>query len=283
MRRFLFIPMLAALMGLASCSKDDNGLQRDGDVINATFDFSLPPITRAGAADGITRYIVEAYKADNVSGVSDHRVEAGTGSVTITLDKDTEYLFLFWADNGTANENTGTYNATSLKDVKPNTPAAAGTRAFYGSETMLSSDVGSDTPITLGNAVAEVNFVETDKYIAADNTLNVIYPHYNTFNVADGSVTKISTSITRTFDNIEQVAAETTIATDYIFAPKAEKELANISVRFNNEETKEIGNVPFQTNYRTNIKGEYSSVYGATFTVSNDVSGWEGSEDKNFE
>lgn len=279
MKKALFFSMLGALAALSSCGQPDDSLQRppQSDLTQATFEVE-PPNTRA-TVRGLTRYIVEAYEDRDLE-ATPLREESATGTVTLILKKDTEYIFLFWADYGIAKteevESSGYYNTADLKEVSV-TPAklgSVGERAFYSAVSFNSRDFEENRFVVLKNAVAEVNLVETGGLVTADNTVKITYPVSHIFNVNTGVTTEVAIPMTHTFTGITKVSAETTIATDYIFALQGEKAVVDIDLQFNAESVKKLTNVPFQCNYRTNIKGGYSNMYMSTFTISSEVDEW---------
>lgn len=274
MKKTLFLLMLSVALALTSCGKSEDVTQPSGgSTLNATFNV-CPPTTRAEVS-GLTRYIVEAYEGANLT-APPQRVESASGLLTLTLKKNTNYTFLFWADKGTVADGTtlsgGNYDASDLKAVKPAaaTVSNAGEQAYCLSVTFNSDDFAANASQVLKNAVASINLVQSGTgIVTTGNTVKITYANLGTFNVADGTITANSTAtpVTRTFT----VSATTgTIAKDYVLSGTT-KELVNLTVQFNDEPAKTITNVPVQTNYRTNITGEFSNIYASSFTVSSEV------------
>lgn len=272
MKKILFLSMLAAVVGFASCNKSDDGLQQntDGDV-QATFSVQSPA-SRA-TVTGLTRYIVEAYEGKDLA-ATPQRIESATGALTLTLKKNTEYTFVFWADKGTANTAIATsgdyYDATTLLDVKVNSAAynTTATPAYCLAVSFNSKDFESNKSVVLKNATAQINFVETAGLVDATNTLTVKYSSGGKLNVATGKITELGNEISRTYTNVGE---NNTLVTDYILAPLGDQRLLDLKVALDSEPAKEIYNVPLQQNYKTNIKGEYSNLYNSVFTISNEV------------
>lgn len=276
--------MLAALTAFTSCSKSDDGLQnQSGEVLNATFSVQAPA-TRA-TVNGLSRYIVEVYKCNDLTDRI-QRVESASGSLTVALENNTEYTFLFWADYGTAAEgetlSSGNYNASRLTEVKSAgaTIDQAGQQAYCLAVTFNSDNFAANASQVLKNAVASVNLVQSGNALATtDNTLKITYPNMGAFNVADGSLTANTPELplTRTFT----VSATTgTLVTDYVLANQSASELVNLTVQLNSETEKTITNVPLQCNYKTNIKGEFSNIYSSAFTVSSEVEDYYTDQEK---
>ena len=284
MKKSILSLIAGAIVALASCSQSDDmpGQPQEG-VQTATFTIQTPAATR-GAVAGLTRYIVEAYEGSTATGTPATRVEAATGTLTLGLKKNTEYTFLFWADKGTAKTEgttgSGYWNTNDLKAVSITSgkESTAGEAAYCLTRTFNSANFDANKAVTLKNATAQVCFIEAAGLSAADNTLKVTYPAGGKLNVGTGSVTDVAEAITHTFTNIGQAAANTTLATDYILAPKDEDKVLNLTIQLNTEDPKPIPNAPFRQCFSTNIKGEYSTFGQFTFTVTAD-DGWDGTNE----
>lgn len=287
MKKSILSLIAGAIVALASCSQSDDmpGQPQEG-VQTATFTIQTPAVTR-GAVANLSRYIVEAYEGATATGTPAARVEAATETLTLGLKKNTAYTFLFWADNGTAKDESvvGTpssdyWDAADLKAVTiiSGKESTAGEAAYCLTKTFSSADFEANKRVTLRNATAQVCFIETAGLSAAGNELKVTYSAGGTLNVGTGSVTDVAGAITHTFTNIGQVAANTTFATDYILAPNGEQRMRDLIIQLNTEDPKSITNVPFRQCFSTHIKGEYSSLGRFTFTVTAD-DGWDGTNE----
>lgn len=284
MKKSILSLIAGAIVALASCSQSDDmpGQPQEG-VQTATFTIQTPAATRATVA-GLTRYIVEAYEGTTATGTPATRVEAATGTLTLGLKKNTEYTFLFWADNGTAKAegttSSGYWNTDDLKAVTitPGHESTAGEAAYCLTKTFNSANFDANKAVTLKNATAQVCFIETAGLSDSGNELEVTYSAGGTLNVGTGSVTDVAGAITRTFTNIGQVAANATLATDYILAPKDEDKVLNLTIQFNTESPKSVTNAPFRQCFSTHIKGEYSSFGRFTFTIDAEDD-WDGTNE----
>ena len=276
MNKRIFSLIIGTIVALSSCSQSDElpTLPQGGEQ-STTFTVEAPPSTRA-TVTGLTRYIVEAYEGKNLT-ATPVRVESANGTLTLVLKKETDYTFLFWADKGIAATETvassGYWNTADLKavavtDVKKND---IGEAAYCLTVSFNSEDFETNKAVVLKNATAQVNFVEAAGLTAENNTLVVKYAAGTTLNVATGKVTEVAGKVTHTFTDIAKAAANVPLATDYVLAPQGEQNVVNLKAQFNAEPEKAIDNVPFQQNYRTNIKGEYSNLYTSVFTISNEV------------
>lgn len=304
MRKNIFIWMLgAAAMVLASCSQNEDLLQTDNgvnDEVRVTFDVRTPgmqsrAIVPTAEDEGkATRYICEVYEGNDAANLTGTpaRFEQGTTQFTMLLKKNTDYVFLLWADNGTATEGTeegNYYNAADLQNVQ-----VAGTVddkcdeiAFYACKPVSITSTGEIGGIMLNHAVAKVCLHETN-VIQKDSKLAVEYTAAQSFNVAAGTTTAAAQNRTLTYTLAAEVnAAEATggqnIAHFYVLAPEKGKAdgLSNMTCTLTEpdgsttkETTKTINNVPLQANYVTNIRGEFSDYTSTAFSVSLN-SAWE--------
>ncbi len=286
MKKRMLLLMTGAIVALASCSQaDEMSMQPQEEGQLATFTIEAPATTRA-TVNNLTRYIVEAYEGTSATDAPVAREESGTPSLTLTLKKNTEYTFLFWADGGTAKTETtsgsGYWNTDDLKAVSITTDKKeeVGEAAYCLATTFNSKDFETNKNVTLKNATAQVNFMETGGLITDNNTLTVWYDAAIVLNVGTGKVSEIKGVFAHTFTGIEKAAKGTILATDYLLAPLGEEHLASLQIELNKETTKTISNVPFQQSYKTNIKGEYSVSDMFTFELTADDA-WEG-PDKEF-
>lgn len=279
MKNTLPLLMLFAMIVLPSCDKsgDVHSTSPEGDVMQASFRIESPA-TRSTVSD-LSRYIIEAYENRDLD-AAPQRIEGSTGSLTLTLQKNTDYTFLFWADYGTARESY--YDASDLRavTVHPANRNLAGERAYCFATSFNSHDFDKNRDVKLGNAVAEVNFIETAGLSTTRNTFRVSYPSSQTFNVADGKITDATTeAMTHTFTNINSLVSGRIIATDYLLTSRDQKTLTHIQAQINDEPQKKINNVPLQCNFRTNIRGEYSNMYALNFTISDQIDDYENNPD----
>ena len=281
MKKRMLLLMTEAIVALASCSQaDEMPMQPQEEGQLATFTIEAPGTTRA-AVNNLTRYIVEAYEGSSATDAPVAREESASTSLTLTLKKNTDYTFLFWADRGTAKTeatpSSGYWNTDDLKAVTVTTgkESEVGEVAYCLATTFNSKDFEAKKNVTLKNATAQVNFVETDGLVTENNTLAVRYDVNNTeLNVGTGKVKDIIGFATHTFTGIEKAAKDAILATDYLLAPLGEERLLNLTITFNNEAPKDFTNVPFEQSYKTNIKGEYSVFGTFTFELTADDA-WE--------
>lgn len=273
------------MLALASCTEEDAAVQLQ-EVITRTSSVAISepdyaPQTRLSVA--MKRYLLEMYEG-NLSATPE-KYESTGGTFSVAMKKGVDYICLFWADDGAED-----YDATNLQAVKQATATKPGKEAYYTCVTLNSNNLPSKW-IVLRRAVTELSFINTKELTGADNgtakTGSTAGSGYwntddlkavtitqgkestagRTLNVGTGSVTDVAGAITRTFTNIGQVAANTTLATDYILAPKDEDKVLNLTIQLNTESSKSIPNAPFRQCFSTHIKGEYSSIGQFTFSV----------------
>ena len=273
MKKRILSLVTGAIVALASCSQSDEmpGQPQEGEQL-ATFTIQTPPATRSEVT-GLSRYIVEAYEGNDATGEPAERAEETKGTLSLMLKKNTEYTFLFWADKGTAKTgstaSSGYWNTDDLKAVTVTSgkESTTGEAAYCFAKTFNSKDFRTNKVITLRNATAQVNFVETAGMSVVGNTLVVTYSAGATLNVGTGKVTDAAGAITHTFRNVDGFLANTILATDYILAPKGEQRMLDLTLQLNEEAPKPLTNVPFEQCFITNIRGEYSSFSQFTFTI----------------
>ncbi len=261
---------LAVLALVAGCQK---GVDLVGVAsCEVTFNVGLSgELTSRSSEITPARYIVELYSGGDLS-QTPLRVEQESSSFTLTLENGSDYTMLFYADE--YSDNT-IYNAQSLQALSI---ASQPDKSCYSAAVSFTCDADATTksyltPI-LTNSVAQVSFNQTsNEFTTDDNTLNVTFSDSYSYNIADGSVTTLSTSQNYTFSNIAQNSADTTIAICYIFADKTAQTVVDVEFALNDEQSQSVATVPFQCNYRTNVSGSFSSKLYEAFSVSVS-SGW---------
>lgn len=260
---------------LASCNKEEAGGLDNSPTTTKSFTVNVDNGVNTRATSVPTRYVMEVYKGTETTPVS-HTEQATGVFENVLLDNGETYTALFWADYGTPSTDgshpaANEYDASNLKAAKvENQPTAAAFAGTTGEFTVGTTAEDVYTSVTLTHAVAMVNFVQTEALTSTANTLTVKYPKSYSLNVADGAVTEITGEVTHTFAYPNTVAG--TLGTSYIIAATVSgtqpaKTLLDMTAALNGETPKAIGNVPFERNYRTNIKGAYSNKQEVALTV----------------
>lgn len=270
-------------LALASCSKEaaeELAPQTESTTFTLSVDELQTPAqakaaTRAAIAP--TRYVMEVWSEDGLTaenvfenGTTNHAQITTGNSFTVTLDKTKAYTCLFWADN------TTTFNATSLKAIGLNSGKDMA-EAYYA-KVDVAKGKNPAVDVTLTRAVAKITFTETATVKTTDNLALKFSNIFPQFSVLDGAATGTAAEWTKT---IQPTAESGLIGTLYFFA-KSAQELTELTFKYANEAEKTVSNIPYQMNYATNIKGEYSNLMSATFTVTADEEWYTPENEVNF-
>ncbi len=278
-KKILFIFALLTTM-LVSCQLSEVGEVLE-EQCNTQFIVSAETSmqSRTSVVD-LTRFVIEVYESDSPSGEPVTHIEQSNNTFNLLLKDDVTYTFLFWADYGTPDSNSGEYDVTDLKAVKiskqPTNPAWSKRVSFTKGEESM-----SDYNVALSHSVAQVNFIQGEDFTKDDNTLKVTFPETYSLNVADNSTTEIKNSGVSiptfyTFTTTSKEQKNKIIGTSYIIAKSVTssddaKTVLNLATELNSGETSlTIDNVPFARNYKTNITGGYSNLYINTTNVTCD-------------
>ena len=262
--------------------------------------------TKADMSDGTTVdelayevYVGEEVMYEGYVGLSGTR----QFSLELNLVTGQTYDLLFWAQKkGPNNDHNYYYNTNSLKNVHAHywdgrKDANDENRdAFYGARIGFKANgIATSETVKLYRPFAQINFGSSPKdwekaqpFIKNNGLKSQVVmtniPTY--FNVYEGDVT--SSRSTVTFDYSLCPASETVyhnnhirynnsdygwIAMNYIFASKSESAMDKVTASFIHDKNddasplvKEVINVPYKQNYRTNILGEIFTG-GNKFTV----------------
>lgn len=266
MKKILYT-LLAGLFALTSCSNEAiDELATQTEATTFTFSVAGDELqTRATSTIAPARYVMEVWSedgltAENVFGDgTTNRTEVTTGSITVVLDKTKAYTCLFWADDNVA------YNVSSLKAISLNSGKTDYTEAYY-SKVNVATGSNPSVNVTLKRAVAKITLTETATVKTTENLALKFTNIYPTFSVLDGATTGTATEWKKT---VTPAATTGTIGTFYFFAGNSQA-LTEFSFTYAAEAERTVSNVPYQQNYATGIKGEYSSLFDGTFTISAD-------------
>lgn len=266
---------LLALLGMAAmftgCNNDAVEDLTASKATSFTIGVDEGVNTRASEpTENPTRYIMEVYEAATATGTPTIREVKGTGENTFdVILKDAQvYTILFWADYGTPSSTSNEYNADDLKAVKVATGKTP-TKVAFSKALHFTGGESVTTAVVLTHAVAQVTFEQTEILTESDNTLVITYPESYSLNVDDDAATKIAGAVTHTF-NYNNTAAGV-MGTSYIIAGSGDnKSVLNIKMKLNSDTEKEASNVPFERNFKTNVKGKYNDTKSTTFTVTCD-------------
>ena len=307
MKKTLLLIASVALL-LVGCAKDQLSNGADGGMVPAIFTASLDNgvVSKAavdgdGAAASVNRCIMEIYYGDGLFERLYAPVSSKTATFTTQVVSNRTYTVAFWADkvdDATTAEGLAAdkyYTTTSLKEIaiKGDYIGNDDARdAFYhvGEYTVAqagSSFGGGDQKILLKRPFAQMNVITTDWDKAASVTglapekVNVTLKNPMVkFNAVTGEASADEGTVSLTYTANVYVAPapteaalanEKTLSMDYLFAAK-EKAVIDIDWKaLHGTDTNvehSFAAVPYQRNYRTNIKGALLTTQGQwTVTV----------------
>lgn len=282
---FKSLAFAAVAVIVGACAKEQV-TSGDGETVEMTFNVDVPETTIT------TKGLSDAAQVDELKfqlfikeGTGYKMVQEQTVPVTdkkavvkASLVKRQSYEAAFWAQTS----GTGFYETTDLRAVKMNIANVKANEptmdAFWRNDSFIAAPGMKPRSVTLLRALAQVNFgavVPTGADALSITKSQVVMKGVpTTLNVLLGSKDKShSGSEDITFQDNAPISGEKLmvgetaydyVATAYVFAPKADKMLTDISstVTFSNGKTTTIStpNVPIQRNYRTNILGNLLNV-----------------------
>ena len=260
MKQLKYILMAFAAVPLAvSCSKDElPGEGGDTPVTGQTYTFTVSPdIVMEGEAetrtptastdDQPTRCFMQVYDAAAATKVTDPI--AGTPSndnytFTVKLASNTEYTYLFWADNANV-------EVADLKAV----PYTAGTVAFsYRTKGKPEAVTGST--VSLKHAVTKLTLKTTTETSAeAEEAIRVTTTCASSYNVAAPASSEFSSQTAeKVFEAATDIAANQEVASFYFIPTDGEQD---VDVEFHLLK-QTIENVPLVANIHVILQGDLS-------------------------
>lgn len=285
---------LAAVAVIAGACAKEQVASGDGETVEMTFNVDVPEatITTKGLSDAaqVDELIFQLFikDGDNYKMVQNQIVPVTDKRAVVkaSLVKQQHYDAAFWAQTS----GTGFYETTDLRAVKMNTANVKANEpkmdAFWMNDSFTAT-VARTKPIKMLRALAQVNIgtvVPTgEDALSIAQSQIVMKGVPTTLNVLLGSKDKShSGSEDITFQDNAPISGEKLVvgetaydyvATAYVFAPKTDKMLTDISttVTFSNGKYTTITtpNVPIRRNFRTNIFGNLFNV-DATWNVNID-------------
>lgn len=287
--------LLAAIMDiiLSGCAKET--LVADGGDV--TIDVSARIETAATKAvsdyDGnganVNRCILEIFYGDELYKRMESPVSGNSATFSnVPVVAGKQYQILFWADCG-GDGLADKYFATdaSLKTVAVVKDAfvealASGDNdkldAFFYSDNYTVPQAGGSYNATLKRPFAQLNVITTDvgqgQTVTRENMLpekvSIEYTVSNAFNVATGAASGAETysyeaAVYGDWSTVTTTHKELTLSMDYILASD-EKAMVDVAFKTKNGETvvmdHSLTNLPYQRNYRTNVKGNLLTTGG---------------------
>lgn len=284
MKKNLF-GLLAATVLLSACSQDDIYKPASGDEANVSIKIELPKMMSRAYSDGTTAtHLQYAVYEQTVSGtdttyrkldkytVTDETINISK-QINFTLVNGHTYSFVFWA----AASNADTNYAVNFGDagasmkitydgfVKANLEDLD---AFFVREDLtVKGDI--EKTFVLRRPFAQIN-VGTNDYADAEAVGYVPFGSsvkvtgiYDTLDLITGEIS--GTAATRSFaynviDKTQSFPVDgyDYLAMAYVLVPKSQ-DLVTVSFSYapvsGTEETRQVGSVPVQRNYRTNLFG----------------------------
>ena len=264
----------AVALFATSCSQDEL-LEDGGDAPvtgqTQTYTFTVSPdIVMEGDArtrtptattdDQPTRCFMQVYDAAGVTKVTDPidgtpNNDDGDYTYTFTtkLFSNTEYTYLFWADNANV-------EVTDLQAV----PYTAGTVAFSYRTTGTPENVAKTT-VSLKHAVTKLTLqTTTETSVDAEEAVRVTASCASSYNVAaPASSTFSSQTAEKVFDVATDIAANKEVASFY-FIPRDEEQDVDVEFHLLKQT---IESVPLVANIHVYLQGDLSennSKWGAT-------------------
>lgn len=275
--------MALMLSTMASCSNENEPQNPAGEfrqvIVNASTEATQ---SRAASAD-VARYAISVWEDSeysnpaNIFSGNTNLATSEDGNFTLTLNTKKEYYCLFWADNG-SDYTLG----TTLKDVTVATDKNV-TEAFSGT-LHLEQGRNASYSVTLKRAVAHFSLLETGE-IPAGYQMSFSWELPNTFNVATGSPEgeNVASSVSWTSTAISGTSEAPAVLNDGIYVlASSTKGLHTFTYKCNDEEPVVLTNVPVAANYKTNIKGHFTTTEFVNFTITHNPTWESADENKEF-
>lgn len=271
--KYIFMAFAVALLA-TSCSQEElPGEGGDTPVTGQTQTYTFtvsPDIVMEGEAgtrtptattdDQPTRCFMQVYDAAGVTKVTDPidgtpNNDDGDYTYTFTtkLFSNTEYTYLFWADNANV-------EVTDLQAV----PYTAGTVAFSYRTTGTPENVAKTT-VSLKHAVTKLTLqTTTETSVDAEETVRVTAMCASSYNVAAPANSTFSQqTLVKTFEGPTNVAANKEVASFY-FIPRDEEQDVDVEFHLLKQT---IESVPLAANTHVYLRGDLSEdnpKWGAT-------------------
>ena len=293
MKKLLYILSAAAALVLAaSCQKE---AAREGDTVNATFRVALPEqvVTKA-ISDGTqaTELIFRVFDKNNKPLPDLNQTVTVTdyhATINVQLVKGATYQFTFWAQKPgqytVANDGTVTVTPKDMMNSEPHD-------AFYQVinnylvKTPFTENVVLYRPFAQLNVGAPKDDFKAAASSAIDTTATVMKTAYtitvpNKLNLLDRTVSGAAevefTPANRPSEFLTVDGQKYSyVAMAYVLAAVDKELLSTVKFKISTKQNgadleleREVANVPYQRNYRTNILGNIFSVTG-TFNITVD-------------
>ena len=279
-KKMFFGLMSASMLFATSCTNDADFEGQNGGEAMVSFQIATPEMATRAYSDGTTatrlQYAVYDAKGNEIEKytTTDAEMVDLAATVNFQLTTDNQYSVVFWASEQDAPYTFNPEDKTITVDYNDVTSNNETYDAFYAYHTFTVSEKVQVENIQLKRPFAQLNIGASD-YTASENahyTPSHSYVKvsnvYETLNLQTGAVSEPTTV---EFDYAEINRAEKFpvtgyeyVAMNYLLVP-ADKELVNVEFKYSNNiastdaantKTRQIGSVPVQRNYRTNIYGD---------------------------
>ena len=297
MKKLLMI-LSAAVLLFTGCAKENSEFGGEGNLVNVTISAKVKSTpTRAdvdndGQGVNANRCIMELWYANKVYGRYEAAVTGYQATFNVTVPAKRTYQVVLWADCATDNGDgtfTDKYYNTSdnLANITLNSAYVGNDDArdaFYYSGKQEVTVQGGSFNATLTRPFAQINVITTDvqdiKMVELyPEKVNLAFKAATSFNAVEGTCGELEdieyeASVYKAYDESK---SELTLSMDYLFASD-ERSAVDIAFVAPTEGTFEVehefSNIPYQRNYRTNIKGALLTTTGQwTITIEHNWTG----------
>ena len=289
MKRFILCALAATAFLAGACQKETVKVDESSEV---TITLDLPVgITTKTIGDGTTA--TELYYAvfnqnneyvQSLAQTTPITIVGKTAQVKLKLVRNYTYSIVFWAQAPgapyTFEPETGTVSVSYVGDANDETrDAFCKLHTFkVPNQATFSENVVLTRPFAQINYGASDFAQITELGLTMESTIEV-HGLADTYNILNGTISgNASTTLDLTTVPAQLTPSETLtvagndyayVSMNYVLAPVAQSELANVTATFayNNDSVElDVPNVPFQRNYRTNIIGNFFTDE-VTFTI----------------
>lgn len=260
--RYIVMAFAVALFA-ASCSQDelldDGGIEEVPVTFTATVDYAIETqgddtagnmkqaATRAtfNENDAPSRFYAQALSNGTLSKVvAGTKNDDGTYSFTLQVAKDTEYEYMFWADNATTDN-----EPTDLRSVS----YTIGNIAFAAKAQGTPETVDKD--VKLQHVVAKVTLkTTTDVTSEYSKNISLTASCASKYNVQEASASSFEDKSVSIEMTDEGFAANSEVLTTYII-PNPENKTVTLGAH---EMTQAISDVPLAANTNVTLQGDLS-------------------------
>ena len=274
MKKKLIYAMSAIVALFATSCQENDFIANSGATSTVAFTVSTPEIASRAYSDGTTATVLQYAVYDETGAIlPDLTVTNGNINISTTvqlqLTTGNTYSVLFWASSDETPYEVDLVNKKLTVDYTNVESNNENLDAFYKFHTFTVTGAQTET-IELKRPFAQLN-IGTSDYAASTsagytpvNSSVTVKNIYNTLNLADGTVDG-ETAATFDYAAIKKdetfpVAGHEYLAMNYLLVA-SQKALVDIVFGYTESDeaaakTREVGSVPVQRNYRTNIYGQ---------------------------